>query len=204
MSRRLRCSSSKPRGCGRRSSGCSITGFSSPRRVPIRPILRCGPGAPAQALQEYCQWSPHPYPRNFSGRVSLPGAGGRGGRPVQTNPIPFRILGFTRDEWDQALFDDPVDAAQFREFLEFLGVTVREGRGGLTGIGPEPILAIARVSPAFARRLRDHYESHDRQWRTTIPEYLELNCGPDAARLETVRSRWSAILALLDDSGSGS
>jgi len=122
---------------------------------------------------------------------------------VQGNQLPLKILGFTREEWEQARFDDPAAATQFRKLLDSLSVAA-SGRGGLVGIGPDAILAIARVSPAFARRLRDYYDAADSHWRTKVPEYLELNWGRGYARAELVRSQWATILALLDGSDSDS
>ena len=119
---------------------------------------------------------------------------------MQTNPTPKTILGFTRDEWKQARFDDPVAATEFQEFLD----VVTSAQGGLAGIGPEAVLALARVSPAFARRLGDYYRTVDPLWRTNMRKYLELNFGPDGTRAELVRSQWTAILALLDASDSDS
>jgi len=118
---------------------------------------------------------------------------------LQTNPISPRILGFSRDEWSLAQFDDPLAAAQFLAFFD--AVTSEPGRlGGLAGVGPDAILAIARVSPAFARRLRNYYASMDPDWRTNLPRsyLLGFASGPEDPRTPIIRSQWSAILSLLD------
>ena len=124
---------------------------------------------------------------------------------MQTNPIPQRILGFSRDEWALARFDDPAAATQFLAFFDAVCDPAAAGKGGLAGVGPDAVLAIARVSPAFAGRLRNYYDSVDPDWRTNMPKNLSAFIpSPEDARAGIVRSQWAAILTLLDASSPGS
>ena len=124
---------------------------------------------------------------------------------VQTNPIPQRILGFSRDEWTLARFDDPDAATQFLAFFDAVFEAVAAGKGGLAGVGPDAALAIARVSPAFAGRLRNYYDSVDPDWRTNMSKNLSaFISGPEDPRAGSVQSQWAAVLTLLDASTPGS
>jgi hypothetical protein len=123
------------------------------------------------------------------------------GCPVQTSPSPHRLLGFSRDEWSKARFDDPIATSQFLEFFDTVFDPATSEQGALVGVGPEALLAIARVSPAFAGRLRSYYESLDPDWRRNMAMYpAAFISGPEDRRAEMVRAQWAATLALLDAS----
>lgn len=114
---------------------------------------------------------------------------------------PQRILGFTRDEWAQARFDDPGAVSRLLEFFDSVFDPIATENGALIGIGPIAVLAIARVSPAFARRLRNHYDSVDPDWRKTMENYpAAFISGPGDPRADIIRSSWASTLALLDAS----
>ena len=110
------------------------------------------------------------------------------------------VLGFARQEWAEARFEDPSDAEHLMAFID--AIMNSHMQPGLASIGTDALLAIARVSPDFARRLRAQLEAADPDWRDKV-QALILNrpSQPGAPEETLARRHWTAILGLIDSAG---
>lgn len=109
------------------------------------------------------------------------------------NPGPTdserRLLGFSREEWALGHADDPFGVANALAFFD--AVATRDGESrGLAYISIDSWLALAGVSPAFARRVADGLSQLDPGWRARAEE---------SARAEGGGSLWGRLLALIDE-----
>lgn len=107
------------------------------------------------------------------------------------------LFGFSRHEWAQARFDGPAASASMLAFFD--AVTRAPPAAGLAGVSTESLLAIARVSSAFASRLGAHLGAIAPAWRSSIETSLGAGAAPAAGATEAMdQVRWIEILALID------
>ena len=119
---------------------------------------------------------------------------------------PFTFFGFTRAEWELALANLPDESRGLLKLIDDLqSGALDSSRGGLTGIDPDSLIAVAQFSRDFADRLREYLDRRGPDWRqhiagmkASLPSVGDPNESPESQWTRRWVTGWSALQALLD------
>ena len=103
-----------------------------------------------------------------------------------------QLLGFSRAEWALPYAQDPAAATKQLAFFDI----VTGAPGGLVNVGAEALLALALISPDFARRVAAGLATLDPGWRARA----EAMRSSSTAVSETTQAQdsWSSLLTIID------